>query len=237
LTDILIGILKAFELIFSGDPRVIEITIRSLYISGAATLIAVVWGVPIALLIGLKNFPAKFLIKGFLSSLIGVPTVALGLLLFLVFSKSGPLGILDILYTPTAIIIGEALLVMPIVISFATTAVESVDKNIIGLAKTLGASESQASVAVLKEALNGVILAGVASFNRAIAELGVAALVGGGIVGLTEVLTTGIALETARGNLEIAIALGIILLGLVFGINLAVNLFQKTYYILVAPMG
>jgi len=227
LTDILNAILTALELIFSGNPRVYEITLRSLYVSGAAALIAILWGLPIALLLGLKNFPGKFLIKGIFSTLIGIPTVALGLILYLVFSKGGPLGIFNVLYTPTAIIIGEAILVTPIVVSFATSAIEAVDKEIMSLAKTLGASESQASIAVLKEALNGVFLAGIASFNRAIAELGVAILVGGGIVGLTEVLTTGIELETSRGNLEIAIALGIILLILVFGINLAVNLFQR----------
>jgi tungstate transport system permease protein len=227
LIDILKSILKALELIFSGNPRVYEITVRSLYVSGAAALIAVLWGLPIALLLGTKNFPGKFLIKGILSTLIGIPTVALGLILYLIFSKGGPLGILNILYTPTAIIIGEAILVTPIVVSFATTAIEAVDRDIMSLAKTLGASESQASIAVLKESSNGVFLAGIASFNRAIAELGVAMLVGGGIVGLTEVLTTGIELETARGNLEVAIALGIILLTLVFGINLAVNLFQR----------
>ena len=227
MTNLLDGILKALELIFSGNPRVYESTLRSLYVSGAAALIAILWGLPIAMLLALKNFPGKFLIKGFFSTLIGIPTVALGLILYLIFSKGGPLGILNILYTPTAMIIGEAILVTPIVVSFATTAIEAVDRDIMNLAKTLGASEAQASIAVLKEALNGVFLAGIASFNRAIAELGVAILVGGGIVGWTEVLTTGIELETARGNLEVAIALGIILLTLVFGINLAVNLFQR----------
>jgi len=227
LTEILDGILKAFELIFSGDPRVYDITLRSLYVSGAATLIAILWGVPIAMLLALRNFRGKLLVKGVFSTLIGVPTVALGLILYLVFSKGGPLGFLSLLYTPTAIIIGEAVLVTPIVVSFATTAIEAVDREIMNLAKTLGASESQASIAVLKEALNGVFLAGIASFNRAIAELGVALLVGGGIVGWTEVLTTGIELETARGNIEIAIALGIILLAIVFGINLALSIIQR----------
>lgn len=227
MTEILDGILKAFELIFSGDPRVYDITLRSLYVSGTATLIAILWGLPIAMFLGLRNFRGKFLIKGVFSTLIGIPTVALGLILYLIFSKGGPLGVFGLLYTPTAIIIGEAVLVTPIIVSFATTAIEAVDKEILSLAKTLGASESQASIAVLKEALNGVFLAGVASFNRAIAELGVAVLVGGGIVGWTDVLTTGIELETSRGNLDVAIALGIILLAIVFGINLTLSLIQR----------
>lgn len=227
MTEILDGILKALELIFSGDPRVFDITMRSLYVSGMAALIAILWGIPIAMFLGLKSFRGKLIIKGIFSTLIGVPTVILGLILYLVFSKGGPLGLLSLLYTPTGIIIGQALLVTPMVVSFATTAIEAVDPEIMSLAKTLGASESQAFMAVLKEALSGVFLAGIASFNRAIAELGVATLVGGGIVGWTEVITTGISLETARGNIEIAIALGIILLTLVFGINLAVNFFQR----------
>jgi tungstate transport system permease protein len=196
LNQILDGLLKAFQLIFSGDSRVIEVTIRSLYVSGIAAIIATLWGVPIAMLIGLKDF-------------------------------RGPLGLLGLLYTPTAIIIGEALLITPIIVSLATTAIEAVDPEIMNLAKTLGASESQASIAVLKEALNGIFLGGVASFNRAIAELGVALMIGGNIFGATEVLTTVISNETSKGDIPLAIALGIILLILVFIINLALNLIKR----------
>jgi tungstate transport system permease protein len=227
LNEMLEGLIKAFQLIFSGDPRVIEITLRSLYVSGVATLMAVLWGMPVAMVLGVRRFRGRFLVKVIFNSLIGVPTVALGLILFMFFSKSGPFGVLGLLYTPTAIIIGEALLITPIVVSLATTAIEAVDPEIMSLAKTLGASESQASVAVLKEALGGVSLAGIASFNRAIAELGVALLVGGNIAGWTEILTTGISIETQRGNIDLAIALGIILLVLVFGINLTLNIIQR----------
>jgi len=227
LNEILEGLIKAFQLIFSGDPRVVEITFRSLYVSGVATLLAILWGIPIAMVLGFKNFRGKFLVKVIFNSLLGIPTVALGLVFFLVFSKSGFLGIFGILYTPTAMIIGEAVLVTPIVVSLTTNAIEAVDPEIANLAKTLGATESQASIAVLKEALIGVSLAGVASFNRAIAELGVAVLVGGNIVGWTEVLTTGISIETQRGNIELAIALGIILLILVFGINLVFSVYVQ----------
>jgi tungstate transport system permease protein len=215
------GIVKAFQLIISGDPRVLEITLRSLFVSSIAMLFAILWGIPIALYLGTKNFRGKFFVKGFFNTMIGIPTVGLGLILFLIFSKAGPLGILRLLYTPAVIIIGEAILIMPIIVSFGTTAIESVDPEIMNLAKTLGASDDQASFAVLKEALNGIITAGIASFNRAIAELGIALMVGGNIVGWTEVLTTTISNETAKGNLELSIALGIILLTLVFGITLA----------------
>ena len=226
--NMLDGLIKAFQLIFSGDPRLIEITLRSLFVSGSAALIAALWGIPIATLIAMKNFRGKFLVKTIFNSLIGIPTVALGFLLFLTFSREkGPLGFLGLLYTPTAIIIGEALLITPIIVSLAITAIEAVDPEIVNLAKTLGASESQASFAVLKEALSGIILAGVASFNRAIGELGIAQFVGGFIAGYTELLTTGIWVELQIGNIETSIALMIILLTLVFAINLALNIIQR----------
>ncbi len=223
---ILDGIRRAFELIFSGDPRVVDITLRALFISSLATAIAILFGIPIAMLLALKDFRGKLLIKGIFNTLIGIPTVALGLFLFLIYSKAGPLGFLGLLYTPTAIILGEAILVLPIVVSLATTAIEAVDPDIMNQAKTLGASESQASFAVLKEAFAGVLLAGIASFNRAIAELGVAQMVGGNIAGWTEVLTTSISLETQKGNIALSIALSIILLAIVFGITITLNILQ-----------
>lgn len=227
LTELLDGITRAFQLIFSGDPRVLEITLRAFFVSGSAVLIAILWGLPIAMFLGLKKFHGKFLLKGIFNALLGMPTVALGLILYLIFSKAGPLGILGLLYTPTAIIIGQAILVTPIIISLATTAIEAVDPEILNLAKTLGASESQASSTILKEAVNGIIVAGIASFNRAIAELGVAQLVGGSIARWTEVLTTGIALETAKGNMDLSIALTVILLAFVSGVTLTVNILQR----------
>jgi tungstate transport system permease protein len=227
---ILDGITKAFQLIFSGDPIVYGIVLRSVFFSGVATILAALWGTPIAMLLGLREFRGKSLVKGFFSTLIGMPTVALGLILLLIFSRAGPLGPLGLLYTPGAIILGEAILVTPLIISIMTQAIEAVDPEMMNLARTLGASESQTSIAVLKEAANGVILGNIAGFNRAIAELGVALLVGGGILGTTDVLTTDISLYTQRGGpegLAMAIALAVILLLIVFGINLGIVLARK----------
>lgn len=226
--ETLLGSIKAFQLIFSVDPRVIEITLRSLFVSGSATVIATLWGIPIATLLALKNFRGKFLVKTIFNMLIGVPTVALGFFLFLIFSREGgPLGFLSLMYTPTMIIIGEAILVTPIVVSLATSAIEAVDPEIMNLAKTLGASEPEASFAVLKEALGGIFLAGMTSFNRAIGELGVVLFVGGFMAGRTELLTSGIWIELQSGNQDRSIALTSILLALVFSINLALNLIQR----------
>jgi tungstate transport system permease protein len=123
--------------------------------------------------------------------------------------------------------VGEAILVTPIIVSLATTAIEAVDPEILKQAKTLGASQSQASTTMLREAMAGILLAGVASFSRAIAELGVAQMVGGNILHVSQVLTTVIANETQLANLDVSIALTIILLAIVFGITLAVNVFQR----------
>lgn len=227
VTEIVEGLIKALELIFSGNPTVIEITARSVLVSGSATLLSVLWGIPIATALGLYRFQGRFVLKGMFNALLGVPTVTLGLILYLFLSKSGPLGFMSILYDPLGIIFGQAILVTPIVVSFIASAIESVDPEIKDLAKTLGASEFDASMAVLKESLSGVVLAITASFNRAIAELGVALMVGGNISGRTSVLTTTIALETNKGNIALGIALAIILLLIVSTLSLSINLIQR----------
>ncbi len=234
MVDVLHGIEKAFELIISGDPEIYGIVSRSLLFSGTAIILAVLWGTPVAMLLGLKDFRGKTIVKTFFTSLMGVPTVVLGLVLFLLFSRGGPLGFLGLLYTPAAIIIGQALLVTPIVVSIATSAIEAVDPEIMNLAKTLGASESQASIAVLKEAINGLLLSDITSFNRAIAELGVALLVGGNIANVgtrTDVLTTAISRYTQIGEIDFAVALGVLLMVIVFTINLIVIIARKAHFL------
>ncbi len=206
---------------------IFQITIRSLHISGTATLLSTLWSLPLGMLIGMKPFPGKQLVKGVFNALLGIPTVALGLILYLLLSRSGPLGFLDLYLTPQAIIIGQAILVTPIIVSLTTSAVESVDPEIKDLAKTLGASDVEASVAVLRESIGGVVLAIIASFNRALAELGVALAVGRNIRGETQVLTTVIAMEVNKGNIEYSIQLMIILLAIVFTITILTNLLQR----------
>jgi len=175
----------------------------------------------------LKDFRGKSVVKGVFNALIGVPTVALGLFLFLLFSKSGPLGAFQLLYIPLGVSVGQALLVTPIAVSLTVSALESTETQVMDLAKTLGASNIQASLEVLKEAMRGVLLALVASFNRAFAELGVAMMVGGNIKGVTRVLTTTIVLETTRGEWVLSIALTIILLSIVITLSVLVNVLKR----------
>jgi tungstate transport system permease protein len=198
-----------------------------LHISGTATLLSALWSLPLGIFIGMKSFQGKHLVKGIFNALLGIPTVALGLILYILFSRTGALGFLHLFPSPQAIIIGQAILITPIIISLTISAVESIDPEIADLAKTLGASELEASLAVLRESMRGVVLAIIASFNRAIAELGVALAVGGNIRGFTQLLTTTIALEVNRGKIDYGIHLMIILLAIVFTITVFTNLLQR----------
>ena len=235
MADILGDTVQAFQLILSGDPRIFEIVSRSLLFSGTAIILAILWGTPIAMLLAMKEFRGKTIIKTFFNTLIGLPTVVLGLILFLSFSRGGPLGFLGLLYTPGAIMIGQAILITPILVSIGVSAIESVDPDIMNLAQTLGASESQSQIAVLKEAINGILLSYLGSFNRAIGELGVVLMVGGNIEGgglQTAVMTTSIARDVQISEFGLAIALGILLVLILFTINLIVVIARKGYYII-----
>ncbi|MCJ7721543.1 ABC transporter permease [Candidatus Bathyarchaeota archaeon] len=169
-SQIVDGIIKAFQLIFSLDPEIYSIVFRSLYVSGLAVAMATLWSIPIAAILGLKNFRGRRFVRGSFNAFIGFPTVVLGLILYLLFSRAGPLGFFGLLYGNLLISIGQAILITPILISFITSAIESIDLDIRDLARTLGSTEIQASISILKEASGGVILAILAGFNRAFAE-------------------------------------------------------------------
>lgn len=213
------GAVQGARLILTGDSQVIQITVRSLETAAAATGLAALVGMPIGVALGLGSFRGRGFLKTLFSALVGVPTVTLGLFLFVLFSRSGPIGYMQLLYTVPGIALGEAVLVTPLVISFVASAVEAKDMGVRDLARTLGASEYESSLAVLREAWNGVSLALVSSFNRAFAELGIAMMIGGNIEGLTRVLTTTISLQTNMGELGLAFALSYILLIVVLSLN------------------
>ncbi|NIO38319.1 ABC transporter permease subunit [Candidatus Bathyarchaeota archaeon] len=228
MNEIVDGIIKAFELVFSLDPTLYNIVFRSLYVSGIATAMATLWSLPIAIVLGLKNVPGKRLIRASFNAFLGIPTVVLGLILFLLLSRSGPLGMFGLLFTPLAISIGQAILITPIIVSFITSAIESIDLELRDLARTLGSTEIQASTAILQEASGGVTLALIAAFNRAFSELGVAMILGGNIHGLTRILTTAISLETARGEIAFSIALGVILVSIVYTLSIILNYLRRS---------
>jgi tungstate transport system permease protein len=223
---IIAGLTEAFRLIFSLDKTVLEITLRSLHTAILATLLASLGGLPLSVLITMKEFPGKTGLKFFFNSMVGIPTVTLGLFLYTLFSKSGPLGSLSLLYTVRGVAVGQAILILPIMVTFIVSAIESKDRELRDLVRTLGASELETSIAVVREAYSGVSLAIVSSFNRAFAELGIATMLGANIAGITRVLTTAIALETAKGELGLSFALSFILLFVVLALNYLITWLQ-----------
>jgi tungstate transport system permease protein len=227
LTEIWDGLTKAIELIVSLDPEVIEIAGRSLMISVTATFLASLVCLPLASLIHLHRFPGKRLLINIIQTLFSLPTVVIGLFVFVLFSRAGPLGGLDLMFTPTLMIIGQAILITPILLGLIISALGGVDKAMVDTAVSLGASNPQVARAVIREARYAVTVAVIIGFGRAISEVGLAIMVGGNIRGFTRVLTTAISLETSKGELELSIALGIILLSIALIVNLALNRIQQ----------
>ena len=179
-------IVKAFEealkLIVSGNPEVYATVYRSIYVAGIGTLLSCIWSIPIAVALGLYNFRGKWFVKGVFNALIGIPTVALGLLLFLLFVRDGEFGSFHLLYTLNGIAIGEAILVSPIIISFTANALGTADTQLRDLAKTLGASGFRTNLTLIRETIWSIVLSITASFNRGFGELGIATIVGGNLL-------------------------------------------------------
>jgi tungstate transport system permease protein len=218
---------KALELIFSGNSEVYTTVYRSLYVTGLGTLLSCLWSIPIATVLGLHSFRGRWLIKGIFSSLIGVPTVALGLLLYLFMSHQGEFGFLHLLYTLNGIAIGQSILITPLIVSFTSSALGAADVQLRDLAKTLGASSLRTNLAIMRETVWSMVLAVSAAFNRGFGELGIAMIVGGNLFQETRVLTTSIALETNLGEFDVAMAYAIILMAVVLAITLAINLVER----------
>jgi tungstate transport system permease protein len=227
VNEIFNGILQAINLILTLNPEVVEITTRTLFISLSATFIGAIISIPIGGLINFKKFRGKRSLINLIQTLYSLPTVLVGLFVFLLLSQSGIFGDLRLLFTPTGMIIGQIILIMPILIGFTITALKSVGNDIIDLSISMGASEFQAIYTIMREAKYAIMAAVILGFGRAISEVGVAIMIGGNIRGFTRVITTTISLETSKGNLEISIALGIILLGIALIINLLLNQIQE----------
>jgi tungstate transport system permease protein len=220
------GLIQAILLILSFNPDIIDIAVLSLKVSGASTLVASAIGIPLGTFISLNEFPLKRLTKNVIYTLMGLPPVVAGLFVFLMISRAGPLGTYSLLFTPTAMVIAQILLIMPIITGLTITATKAVDRSIVDTAVSLGAGHVHTAIIVLNEARQALLVAVLAGFGRAIAEVGAVMIVGGDIQYTTRVLTTSIVLETRMGNFSRAIALGIILLTLSFAINMALNVMQ-----------
>jgi tungstate transport system permease protein len=224
MNDLLQGFVQAFELIIEGDPLLWEIVLLSLRVSGIALFISTLIGIPIGAFLGLSRFAGRSLFIILIYTGMGFPPVVIGLFVYLLLSRTGPLGQIDAeflprLFTPAAMIFAQCIIAFPLIAGFTMAAVLGVDPDIRLQARALGATRWQTMLTILSEARIGVLVAIVAGFGSIISEVGAVMLVGGNIEGKTRVLTTAIVLETRKGNFELAMALGIILLSLAFLAN------------------
>lgn len=218
----------AVGLLIALDREVLLVVWTSLLVSVAAVLAAAAIGIPLGVATALGRFPGKQLLQQVLNTLMALPTVIVGLLLYGLLSRRGPFGELGLLYTRTAIVIGECVLVVPIVWNLSTAAVSATDPRLAATCRALGASPLQQALIFVSEARYGLVAAVVMAFGRAIGEVGVAMMLGGNIEGFTRTMTTAIALETSKGELELALALGLVLLAVAFAANLLLTRLQRS---------
>ncbi|MBE0596182.1 MAG: ABC transporter permease [Desulfuromonadales bacterium] len=216
----------ALALIVAGDPDVVQAVWTSLYTSGAAILLGSLAGIPVGVSLGLGRFAGRRLAVTLLNTLMAMPTVVVGLLIYGLLSRQGLFGPLGLLFTPLAMIIGQTVLAAPIVANYTLAAVAGADPRILPTAMTLGAGRLHGAWRLLLEVRFGLLAAVVAGFGRVIAEVGVAMMLGGNIRGTTRTMTTAIALETSKGEFAFGLALGLVLLAVALVVNLFLNLLQ-----------
>jgi tungstate transport system permease protein len=213
------GVRAALTLIVQGDPALIEIAMRSLGISLAATGLAALVGIPLGMLLRVKRFAAKGVATLVVHTGMGLPPVLVGLVISLLLWRTGPLGALQLLYTPLAMTLAQFIVAMPLVAGLTHSALTLLEPELLEALRMDGAGDLQAGGELVRAALPQVVLAVLAGFGRAIAEVGASMMVGGNLVGQTRILTTAITLETNRGDFALAIALGLILLLLALVLN------------------
>jgi len=221
------AVLSSIKLIISLEPEVFWVVWISLRISVTAVVLASLVAVPMGFIVALNSFPGKFFFIQVLNSLVALPTVVIGLLLYGILSRQGPLGEWGLLYSQTAMIFGQWVLIMPIIWSLSISAAVSADPRLSHTCKALGASGSQQVMLFIGEMRYAVMAAVAMGFGRAIGEVGIAMMLGGNIDGFTRTMTTAIALETSKGEFEFAMALGFILLAVAFLVNGLLQYFQR----------
>lgn len=224
MSDLTDAFAAAFSMLASRDPELVEIVSLSLAVSGTATLLAGGLGLPLGAWLGVARFPGRRLVVTALNALLGLPAVVVGLGVFLVLSRSGPLGALGLLFTPTAMVIAQTVLLLPLVAALTRQAAEDLWEEYGEELRALGASRLRAVPTLLFEGRFALLTVLLAGLGRALAEVGAVILVGGNIAHVTRVMTTAIALETSRGELALALGLGILLLALSLALNAGAEL-------------
>ncbi len=218
---------QALRLLASMDAEVVGIAVLSLRVSGTATAISIILGIPAGISLALNRFPGRNLVLGLVNTGMGLPPVVVGLVVSMFFWRSGPFGFLEIMYTPTIMVVAQVLIAFPLVTGLTFAAIQQLNPRLRLQALALGASKFQALVLLMREARLPVLAAIMAGFGGVVSEVGAVMMVGGNIEGQTRVLTTAMVLESRKGNFEIALALGILLLTLSFLVNFALTWIQQ----------
>jgi tungstate transport system permease protein len=218
----------ALGLVASGDSQLLEIILLSLRVSLTAVAVACLIGLPLGAALAVGRFPGRTALVVLVNALMGQPPVVVGLVIYLLLSNAGPLGWLQLLYTPTAMIIAQIVLITPIVVALSREIVEQLYSEYAEQFRSLCLTRAQAVRALLWDARYSLLTVGLAGFGRAIAEVGAVIIVGGNIAHLTRVMTTAIALETSKGDLALALALGIVLMTIALSVNAAVMMLRMT---------
>jgi len=217
---------QAAGLVTGFDPQLVQIVGLSFRVSLAAVVIAALVGLPLGAAIAVAHFPGRQSVIVVLNALLGLPSVVVGLLVYLMLSRAGPLGPMGILFTPAAMVIAQAILVAPIIVAFTRQTIEDAWREYEEQLNSLGAGPLQASLTLLWDCRFSLLTTVLGGFGRAVAEVGAVMIVGGNIDGVTRVMTTAIALETSKGDLPLALGLGIVLLSMVLALNAAAHLIK-----------
>ncbi|MDI9644198.1 MAG: ABC transporter permease [Candidatus Verstraetearchaeota archaeon] len=223
------GTIRAVEIILSGNPEIFQITLLSLRVSLTATLLGALFGIPVGYLVAIRNFPGKSLCIAVINTLMGIPPVVVGLVVYLMLSSDGPLGFLRILYTPSAMVIAQTVLTFPVTCGITISSIISLNPRLKETLVSLSAPRFWEAVILINEIRIGIITSFITAFGAAISEVGAIMMVGGNLLGYTRALTTAIVLYTNKGEFSMAIALGIILLILALFVNLTLTALQMHY--------
>ncbi|MGI6286063.1 ABC transporter permease [Neomoorella humiferrea] len=221
------GLVQAFRLLFTLDPELLEIVYLTLKVCGLATVISVIIGVPLGIFLALKEFPGRRLVVSLVNTGMGLPPVVVGLWVSFLLWRSGPLGRLGLIYTPTAMVIAQAFIATPMITGLSMAAVQQLPAKLQAQIMAMGASPWQLYWTIIREARLGLLAAVIAGFGAVVSEVGAASMVGGNIMHHTRVLTTATVMEVSRGHFDLAMALGFILLGLAFSITAFLTFLQQ----------
>jgi tungstate transport system permease protein len=228
MNDIFEGLRAAFWLVITGDPDLVEISLRSLQVSLSALLISCAIAIPLGTFLAIRRFRYRRLTISLLNSLMGLPPVVVGLIVYILLSRSGPFGVLGLLFTPTAMIIAQVIIITPLIASITHQAMRELWAEYHDLLISLNTSSGQRIRTLVWDGRRNLLTAALAGFGRAIGEVGAIMIVGGNIDNATRVLTTAIALETGKGDFALALALGFVLIALAILINIAIHWLSRT---------